>query len=108
MMLYGPLFIWLLVTIFGPYDVTQGVSSKLLYIHVPTVWIAYLAYTLTFLYSALYLFSKKSKYDSIAIANANSGVVFTIITPDSLLHTVRELTPGLHPIRTPRHLPSPQ
>src|SRR5210317_2416791 len=80
MMLFGPLVVWLLVTIFGPYDVTQGVSSKLLYIHVPTVWIAYLAYTLTFLYSALYLFSKKSKYDSIAIANAKSGVVFTIVT----------------------------
>ena len=62
MMLFGPLVVWLLVTIFGPYDVTQGVSSKLLYIHVPTVWIAYLAYTLTFLYSALYLFSKKSKF----------------------------------------------
>jgi len=80
MMLFGPLVVWLLVTIFGPYDVTQGVSSKLLYIHVPTVWIAYLAYTLTFLYSALYLFSNKSKYDSIAIANAKSGVVFTIVT----------------------------
>ena len=80
MMLFGPLVVWLLVTIFGPYDVTQGVSSKLLYIHVPTVWIAYLAYTLTFLYSALYFFSNKSKYDSIAIANAKSGVVFTIVT----------------------------
>ena len=80
MMLVGPLVVWLLVTIFGPYDITQGVSSKLLYIHVPTVWIAYLAYTLTFLYSALYLYSKKSKYDSLAVANAKSGVVFTIVT----------------------------
>ena len=30
MMLVGPLVVWLLVTIFGPYDITQGVSSKLL------------------------------------------------------------------------------
>ena len=33
MMLYGPLVVWLLVSFFGPYDVTQGTASKLLYIH---------------------------------------------------------------------------
>ena len=49
MMLYGPLLVWVLISAFGPYDVVQGPSSKLLYIHVPTVWIAYLAYTLTFI-----------------------------------------------------------
>ena len=51
MMLYGPLAVWILVSAFGPYDTIQGPSSKLLYVHVPTVWIAYLAYTLTFIYS---------------------------------------------------------
>ena len=80
MMLYGPLFVWLALSIFGPYDVTQGVSSKLLYIHVPTVWVAYLGYSLTFLYSLMYFFTKKPKYDSIAVANAKSGVIFTIVT----------------------------
>ena len=35
---------------FGPYDQTQGEVSKLLYLHVPTVWVAYLAYTVTFIY----------------------------------------------------------
>ena len=78
MMLYGPLIVWLGLSFFGPYDVTQGVYSKLLYIHVPTVWVAYLGYTLTFLYSVLYFFTKKNKYDSLAMANAKSGVVFTV------------------------------
>ena len=55
MMLYGPLLVWVLISAFGPYDAVQGPSSKLLYVHVPTVWIAYLAYTLTFIYSLLYL-----------------------------------------------------
>ena len=50
MMLYGPLVVWLGLSFFGPYDVTQGIYSKLLYIHVPTVWVAYLGYTLTFVY----------------------------------------------------------
>ena len=47
---------------FGPYDQTQGEVSKLLYLHVPTVWVAYLAYTVTFIYSLRYLISKKPKF----------------------------------------------
>ena len=58
MMLYGPLLVWVAVALLGPYDVTQGQYSKLLYVHVPTVWIAYLAYTLTF-YIQCCIFSKK-------------------------------------------------
>ena len=80
MMLYGPLAVWILVSAFGPYDTIQGPSSKLLYVHVPTVWIAYLAYTLTFIYSLLYLIKKNPKYDSRAEANAKSGVLFTAST----------------------------
>ena len=80
MMLYGPLLVWVAVALLGPYDVTQGQYSKLLYVHVPTVWIAYLAYTLTFIYSMLYLFKKNPKYDSLALANAKSGVIFTAST----------------------------
>ena len=80
MMLYGPLLVWVLISAFGPYDVVQGPSSKLLYVHVPTVWIAYLAYTLTFIYSLLYLIKKNPKYDSRAVANAKSGVIFTAST----------------------------
>ena len=50
MMLYGPLLVWVAVALLGPYDVTQGQYSKLLYVHVPTVWIAYLAYTLSLIH----------------------------------------------------------
>ncbi|MDB4823591.1 cytochrome c biogenesis protein CcsA [Acidimicrobiia bacterium] len=69
-----------MIVLFGPYDVTQGMSSKLLYVHVPTVWIAYLGYSLTFVYSLLYLLKRDHKYDSLALSNAKSGVVFTIVT----------------------------
>ena len=50
---------------FSPYDQTQGEVSKLLYVHVPTVWVAYLAYTATFIYSLRYLISKKPLFDQI-------------------------------------------
>ena len=80
MIFYGSLILWGLTVAFGPYDVTQGISSKLLYVHVPTVWIAYLGYSLTFLYSLLYLFKKDEKYDVLASSNAKSGVIFTVTT----------------------------
>ena len=62
MIFYGSLILWAITVAFGPYDITQGISSKLLYVHVPTVWIAYLGYSLTFVYSLLYLFKKEPKY----------------------------------------------
>ena len=65
---------------FGPYDQTQGEVSKLLYIHVPTVWVAYFAYIVTFIYSLRYLISKKPLYDQIAAASAKVGVFFTVVT----------------------------
>lgn len=80
MIFYGSTILWILIVLFGPYDVTQGMSSKLLYVHVPTVWIAYLGYSLTFVYSLLYLLKRDHKYDSLALSNAKSGVVFTIVT----------------------------
>jgi len=80
MIFYGSTILWTLIVLFGPYDVTQGMSSKLLYVHVPTVWIAYLGYSLTFVYSLLYLLKRNHKYDSLALSNAKSGVVFTIVT----------------------------
>jgi len=80
MIFYGSTILWTLIVLFGPYDVTQGMSSKLLYVHVPTVWIAYLGYSLTFVYSLLYLLKRDHKYDSLALSNAKSGVVFTIVT----------------------------
>ena len=80
MIFYGSTILWTLIVLFGPYDVTQGMSSKLLYVHVPTVWIAYLGYSLTFVYSLLYLLKRNHKYDCLALSNAKSGVVFTIVT----------------------------
>lgn len=65
---------------FGPYDQTQGEISKLLYAHVPTVWVAYLAYLITFIYSLKYLLSKNPTSDQIAASSAKVGVFFTVVT----------------------------
>ena len=67
---------------FSPADRDQEEAVRLLYIHVPTIWIAYLAFVVTAVASALYLFTKKHSlgWDRLAGASAEVGVVFVALT----------------------------
>ena len=75
---------WLIVfaMFVSPPDVNQGESVRLLYIHVPTIWVAYLAFIVTAGASAIYLFTKKHSlgWDRLAGASAEFGVVFVALT----------------------------
>jgi len=68
--------------LFSPADRNQGDSVRIMYVHVPTVWTAYLAFTVTALCSASYLFRKKHSlgFDRVAGASAEIGVVFMALT----------------------------
>jgi heme exporter protein C len=68
--------------LFSPADRNQGDSVRIMYVHVPTVWTAYLAFTVTALCSAFYLFRKKHSlgFDRVAGASAEIGVVFMALT----------------------------
>jgi heme exporter protein C len=65
-----------------PPDAIQGDAVRLLYLHVPSAWLAYLAFGVTSLASALYLWPRTRRigYDRIAGASAELGVVFTALT----------------------------
>jgi heme exporter protein C len=67
---------------FSPEDRDQREAVRLLYVHVPTIWIAYLAYTVTAIASGIYLFSKKKSlgWDRLAGASAEVGTVFVAVT----------------------------
>ena len=54
----------------------------MLYIHVPTAWLAFLAFGVTALGSALYLFPKTRSlaWDRVAGASAEIGVLYTGLT----------------------------
>ena len=88
MIFYGSTILWTLIVLFGPYDVTQGMSSKLLYVHVPTVWIAYLGYSLTFVYSLLYLLKRdilvKKERTKLVLFGLNQKIYYDHITGDQL------------------------
>lgn len=65
---------------FTPPEATQGEVARILYIHAPAAWIAYLAFGVTLVASAGYLVTKTMAWDRLASASAEVGVVFTGLT----------------------------
>jgi heme exporter protein C len=74
------------VALFGlllsPDDQRQGSRVRILYIHVGTVWVAYLAFVVTAVSSAAYLWKRTTSltWDRIAGASAEIGVLFMAVT----------------------------
>lgn len=61
-------------------DAIQGELSRILYVHVPAAWLAYVAFGMTMVASAMYLWKKDLKWDRRALASAEIGVMFTGLT----------------------------
>lgn len=76
--------LWLVAfgLIASPEDVVQRSSVRMLYIHVPSAWLAYLAFIVSAVASAAYLWKRTRSltWDRIAGASAEIGVVFMAIT----------------------------
>lgn len=60
----------------GP-DAIQGQLSRIMYVHVPAAWLAYLAFFVTMGASAMYLVKRDLAWDRRALASAEIGVLFT-------------------------------
>jgi heme exporter protein C len=58
-------------------DAVQGELSRIMYVHVPSAWLAYFAFGVTLVASGMYLWKKDLKWDRRAAASAEIGVVFT-------------------------------
>ena len=66
--------------IVSPPDVEQGQVIRLMYVHVPAAWLAYLSFTVVFVASIGYLATKRIRWDRVAAASAEIGVLFTALT----------------------------
>lgn len=66
----------------SPDDIVQKQGVRILYIHVPSAWLAYLAFVVTALSSAAYLWKRTRSltWDRVAGASAEVGVLFMAIT----------------------------
>ncbi len=61
-------------------DAAQGNVQRLMYVHVPAAWLAFLAFFVVFVMSILYLMQRDPRWDRVAVASAEVGVVFTVLT----------------------------
>ena len=68
-----------LVFIYVPTEETMGIVQRIFYFHVPVAWVAFLAFFIVFLGSVLYLWKRESKWDVLASASAEVGVIFTTL-----------------------------
>ena len=62
---------------FTPLEATQGAAQKIFYIHVPSAWVAFLAFGIVGICSVLFLVLKEPRLDRLAASSAEVGVVFT-------------------------------
>lgn len=69
---------WSLVV--APPDAYQGEVQRIMYLHLPSILIAYLSYFLVFIGSGLYLWKREKRDDILAHAAAELGVLFTALT----------------------------
>lgn len=64
----------------APREATQGNVQRIMYVHVPTAWVAYLAFGVVFVASIAYLATRREGADHLAHASAEVGVIFTGVT----------------------------
>lgn len=69
---------WMALT--APPDALQGIYARVLYVHVPAGWLAYLAFGLALVGSIGWLVSKRRSFDRLAVSSVEIGVFFTGLT----------------------------
>ena len=69
--------LWFALT--APPDALQGEYSRLLGIHPPSMWLAFLAFGVTAFGSIMWLVKKTDRWDRLAAASVEVGVIFTAI-----------------------------
>ena len=63
-----------------PPDAQQGDVQRLMYVHVPAAWLAFLSFGVVAVASAAYLRTGRIRWDRVAVASAELGVLFCALT----------------------------
>lgn len=66
--------------VISPADRAMGHLQKIMYVHVPSAWVAMLGFFLVFVRSVLFLWRRDLKHDRRAAATAEVSVLFTGLT----------------------------
>ena len=68
-----------LALVVAPEDAVQGPAQRLMYVHVPAAWVAYLAFATVLVCSVAYLARRELRWDRYAQAAAELGVGLTAL-----------------------------
>ena len=69
------LTMWM-VFLWAPTETNQGAIQRALYVHVPTAWVSMVAIIAVAIFSVIYLLNGRERWDRLAAATAETGVVF--------------------------------
>ncbi|HDN80591.1 MAG TPA: cytochrome C assembly protein [Chloroflexi bacterium] len=62
--------------LFAPTEATMGDVQRIFYFHVPSAWVGFFAFFVTFIASIAYLWKGDLKWDRLAISSVEIGVAF--------------------------------
>ncbi len=65
-----------MIFLWSPLESSMGMVQKIMYIHVPSAWTSFLAITIAFVFSLLYLWKREELFDVIAFSSVEIGVIF--------------------------------
>lgn len=65
-----------MIFFWAPIEASMGIVQKIMYIHLPSVWIAFLSFFIAFIASIGYLWKRKESFDILASCTVEIGVVF--------------------------------
>ncbi|MCF6743341.1 cytochrome C biogenesis protein [Blastococcus sp. KM273128] len=68
-----------LALLVAPEDAVQGPAQRLMYVHVPAAWVAYLAFAAVLVCSVAYLVRRDLRFDRCAQAAAELGIGLTAL-----------------------------
>jgi len=63
----------------APLDGLQGEYTRIMYVHVPSAWLAYLSFLVTLVASILWLTKRRLVFDRVAESSVSIGVFFTAL-----------------------------
>ncbi len=63
--------------LFAPTEKTMGDVQRIFYFHMPSAWVALLSFGVVFVASIQWLRTKQTRWDNLAVAATEVGVVFT-------------------------------
>lgn len=64
---------------YAPTERSMGIVQRIFYVHVPSAWVAFLAFGIVALCSVGYLWLRDDRLDAISVSAAELGMVFTTI-----------------------------